>query len=202
MFTFILSPSVCDINVDMVFVSDQSGSVGPTNNKKALQFISGVVDFFDIGEDSTQVGLVTYSTHAKVRFDLDDYNTKSQIQNAISKVGFPGGWTATALGLFQAGVFLNPTEKRGARPSSAGIPKIVVLITDGRSNRLPIDEVSQALHTAGIQVFTVGIGNIHLPELRLIASDPDGLHVFLLNSFTDASGFVDFLSFTACKGII
>ena len=44
----------------------------------------------------------------------------------------------------------------------------------------------------------MGIGNIYLPELQFIASDPDPLHVFLLNSYNDAPAFVDFLSFTTC----
>ncbi len=184
----------------MVFVSDQSGSVGRENNEIALQFISDVIDVFTIGENNTQVGLVTYSSYARTRFDLDDYHSKAQIQNVISNIGFPGGATATALGLFQAGVFLNPSQKRGARPLSQGVPRIVVLITDGKSNRFSIEDVSIALHAAGVQVFTVGIGNIFLPELKFIASDPDRFHVFLLDSFNDASGFVDFLSFSACKG--
>lgn len=47
-------------------------------------------------------------------------------------------------------------------------------------------------------MYTVGIGNVYLNELKFIASDPDPLHVFLLNSFKDAPNFVDFLSFTAC----
>ena len=51
-----------------------------------------------------------------------------------------------------------------------------------------------------VQVYTVGIGDIYLPELRFIASDPDSEHVFLLNSFNDAQGFVDLLSFTTCDG--
>ncbi len=191
---------VCDINVDMVFVSDQSGSVGRSNNRKALNFISSVIDFFTIGENMTQVGLVTYSTYARVRFDLDDFHSKSEIQATIRNIGFPGGWTATALGLFQAGVFLNPSQQRGARSTTSGVPKIVVLLTDGKSNIYPINDVATSLHAAGVQVFTVGIGNIFLPELRFIASDPDRLHVFLLDSFNDASGFVDFLSFSVCKG--
>ena len=186
--------------MDLVFVTDQSGSVGWQNNRIALNFISNVIDFFTIGPNATQVGLVTYSTVAKVRFDLNDFHSKSHIQNIISNIGFPGGWTATALGLFQAGVFLNPSEQRGVRPTSEGVPRIVVLLTDGRSNIYPIDTVATSLHTAGVQVFTVGIGNIFLPELRFIASDPDRFHVFLLDSFNDASGFVDFMSFTACKG--
>ena len=181
-----------------MFVLDQSGSIGRANNRIALQFLSSVIDFFKISPNATQVGLITYSTHAYVRFDLDDYSSKETIQDKIARIDYPGGWTATALGLFQAGVILNPQQRRGARPLTEGIPRVTVLVTDGRSNRLPIDEVTISLHASGVQVYAVGIGNIYLPELKFIASDPDRLHVYLLDSFNDAQGFVDFLSFTTC----
>nr|ABX90059.1 hedgling [Amphimedon queenslandica] len=191
-------PDACDTNLDVVFVLDQSGSIGYYNHQLALNFLSKVVEFFKIGANKTQVGLITYSTHAYVQFDLNDYHSKSTILNRISRIYYTGGWTATALGLFQAGVILNPQQMRGARPISQGVPRVVILLTDGRSNRVPIDEVAPSLHDFGIQVYTVGVGNIYLPELKFIASDPDPYHIFLLDSFSDASGFVDFLSSTTC----
>ena len=45
----------------------------------------------------------------------------------------------------------------------------------------------------------MGIGNIDIAELQLISSDPDDEHVFILSSFRDAAGFVDFLSVTTCE---
>lgn len=47
-------------------------------------------------------------------------------------------------------------------------------------------------------MYTVGIGDINVPELQFIASDPDRQHVFILNSFNDAQSFVDRLSLTTC----
>ena len=76
--------------------------------------------------------------------------------------------------------------------------RVAVLLTDGQSNIISINEFASALKAFGVQVYTVGIANVFLPELLFIASDPDPLHVFLLDSFGDASGFVDFLSFTTC----
>ena len=51
-----------------------------------------------------------------------------------------------------------------------------------------------------MKVYTVGIGDVYLPELQFIASDPDNQHVFLLDSFNNAESFVDFLSITTCDG--
>ena len=72
------------------------------------------------------------------------------------------------------------------------------LSPDGKSNTYPITYAAPALKNSGVQVYTVGISNFDVQELQFISSDPDDEHVFLLNSFRDAAGFVDFLSVTTC----
>ena len=69
---------------------------------------------------------------------------------------------------------------------------------DGRSH----DDVrtpSNRLRSNGVIVYSVGIGGYNVNELRTISNDPDDEHVFLLRSFRDAAGFVDFLSVTTCE---
>lgn len=73
-----------------------------------------------------------------------------------------------------------------------------MLHADGRSNNGNLDAAAPALRNSGVQVYTVGIANFDVTELRTIASDPDDEHVFLLSSYLDAAGFVDFLSVTTC----
>lgn len=191
--------SVCETNIDIVFMQDQSGSVGKKNNAISLKFISDVVDYFPVSPNETRVGLVTFATDTRIHFDLDDITSKELIKHRISRVPYTGGWTITKNALLAAGNILNPANGRGARPLSQGVPRVAVLITDGKSNRLPIDAVSEALRSFAI-VYTVGIANYDIRELMQIASDPDRLHVFLLDSFNDAQGFVDFLSFSTCEG--
>ena len=74
-------------------------------------------------------------------------------------------------------------------------------ILDGKTNRYEahLPYAAPALKAAGVQVYSVGIGNIDIAELQLISSDPDDEHVFILSSFRDAAGFVDFLSVTTCE---
>ena len=45
-----------------------------------------------------------------------------------------------------------PSEGFGARPESEGIPKIAVLLTDGRSNLYPVSQYAAELRNAGVQV--------------------------------------------------
>ena len=72
------------------------------------------------------------------------------------------------------------------------------LITDGRSNRGNLKSAVSRIRLTSIQVYAIGIGRINRKELQTIASDPDDEHVFILRSYLDAAGFVDFLSVTTC----
>lgn len=182
----------------MVFILDQSGSVGYYNHALAILFILNVIQYFSISLDATRVGFVAYSRYSHIEFDLDDYTTAESLTNRINDIYYRGGATATALALNDTAYLLNPDNNRGARPTSEGIPKVALLITDGKSNRYPLTYAVPHIHSFGIQVYALGIANPDIDELQFIASDPDSEHVFLLNSYNDAAGFVDFLSIQTC----
>ncbi len=63
-----------------------------------------------------------------------------------------GGWTTTALALLLAQQVLNPSLGYGARPLTSGVPRIAVLITDGRSNFYSIRNIAPSLRNSGVQV--------------------------------------------------
>ena len=116
-------------NIDCVFVLDRSGSVGSNNHLIALQFINNVVSFFTIGSNATRVGMIAYASSSVIQFDLNQHSTVSSLQTAISNTFYTGGGTNTQAGLTDARTLLNPTNNRGARVNSLGIPKITILIT-------------------------------------------------------------------------
>lgn len=116
-------------NVDCVFLLDRSGSVGSANHNIALQFINSVISFFNIGLDSSRVGMAAYSSSSSIQFDLDRFTTSSRLQNAVEGVSYTGGSTNTPAALDHARLLLNPANNRGARVNSLGIPKIAILIT-------------------------------------------------------------------------
>ena len=184
--------------MDMVFILDQSGSVGPYNHDLAILFILNVIQYFSISHDTTRVGFVAFSGYSHIEFDLDDYTTAESLVNRINSISYRGGSTATALALNDTAYLLNPDNNRGARPNSEGVPKVAILVTDGKSNRYPLTYAVPHLQGLGVQVYALGIANPDVEELQFIASDPDSEHVFLLNSYNDAAGFVDFLSIQTC----
>ena len=156
------------------------------------------MNFFEVGSNLTRVGVFTFSSGAREDFDLDRHLTNRGVTRAIERIGYRGGYTHTALALDLATNAFNNPSRSGARPVSAGIPRVVVLITDGRSNTFSIIRPAINLLASGVTVYSVGVGNVDVDELRFIASDPDQDHVFLLRSFTDAASFVQLLSGTTC----
>ena len=155
---------------------DRSGSVGPENHAIALQFISSVVSFFSISPNSSRVGMVAYSTDSQIQFDLNDRTTSQSLLAAISIVTFTGGATNTPAALIHAKLLLDPTNNRGARTDTLGIPKIAILIT-GKSLKahwVPKFYFYKAVHNPLESVLKVdGITwklrlVMHLPTTRLL----------------------------------
>lgn len=96
--------------------------------------------------------MITYSTDAQIEFDLDDLTDVASIQQALQFIPYRTGWTSTAWALHWARLVLNSSEVYGARPNSAGVPRIAILITDGMSNLFPIEPFASALRASGVQV--------------------------------------------------
>ena len=189
----------CENNVDMVFILDQSTSVGEADHDLAIQFIVNVIQLFSIGLDATRVGFVAYSTSSDIVFDLKHHTSADSLIRAINQIQYSGGITATHLGLNHASILLDPSNNRGARPTSEGKPKIAILITDGETTKPDLlPNAVYSIKNLGVQVYTIGISNPDVGELRLISSDPDDKHVFLLKTYEQASGFVHFLSVQTC----
>jgi collagen type VI alpha len=88
-------------------------------------------------------------------------------------------------------------EKHGSRPWAA---HIIILITDGYSHD-PKDTLYQAsvAKERGIQIFTIGVGNgVDEEELHSVASNPDGSHVFLVESYDALQEIEKALTMGAC----
>jgi Mg-chelatase subunit ChlD len=81
---------------DIVFVVDSSGSIGADNFQKVRQFIRDVVMTFDVGPNSTRVGLVEYSTSAHIEFKLNEKTNRTDLLSAVDAIAYSGGGTSTS----------------------------------------------------------------------------------------------------------
>lgn len=181
---------------DIVFLLDSSSSEGSTNFETQLQFVSNFSSRFFIGPDAVQIGLATFSSNPQNQFWLNTYSNLSDVLNALQNVPYTQGGTNTAEALSFA-KNSSFTKAHGARD---GIPKVLIVLTDGQSQSPP-DTAIQAgnLHKTDIKVISIGIGSsVNKDELVTIATDPG--HAFTVANFSALKDIALELEKQTCKG--
>ncbi|XP_064289602.1 collagen alpha-3(VI) chain isoform X6 [Passer domesticus] len=154
---------------DIVFLLDGSINLGRDNFQEVLQFVYSVVDAIYRDGDSIQVGLAQYNSDVTDEFFLKDYSTKAQILDAINKVIYKGGRvanTGAAIRHIQEKHFV---KEAGSRIDQR-VPQIAFIVTGGKSTD-DGPKASLEITQKGVKVFAVGVRNIDLKEVSLLASE-------------------------------
>ena len=141
---FAVEPMDCP--TDIVFVVDESGSIGSTLFDLMTVFLSQLVSRLDIDSGKTRVGLITYSSNVGSGFNMSDYRTVNAVQSAISALTHTGVLTRTARAL----KYVRTTMLTTAAGDRGNVPNVVVVLTDGQSTNRRATRVSitdlQCLH--------------------------------------------------------
>uniref|UniRef100_A0A8C5EUL1 VWFA domain-containing protein n=1 Tax=Gouania willdenowi TaxID=441366 RepID=A0A8C5EUL1_GOUWI len=163
------------------FILDTSSSVGKENFEKIRQWVSNLVESFDVSPEKTRVAVVRYSDRPTTEFNLDRHRTLEDVKTAARNIRYIGGNTMTgdAISYTTNNIF---TERNGARPTARGIQRVAILLTDGRSQDYVL-EPSKLAAKAGIRMFAVGIGEALKVELEEIGAEPKNAHVFHVTDF-------------------
>ncbi|XP_072309727.1 collagen alpha-1(VII) chain [Eucyclogobius newberryi] len=172
----------CDkARADVVFLVDESSSIGVDNFNRIKDFIFRAVTYFpSIGPQGTQIAVVHYSDDPRIEFRLNDNQDRSSLLRALRALPYRGGNTKTGKGI---GYVLQELfqESLGMRPNA---PHVLVLITDGRAQDdvVPPSRVARAL---GVSVLAVGVANADINELNKIAATTNYKNIFYSPSFDD-----------------
>jgi hypothetical protein len=153
--------------VDIGFLLDGSGSVGNQGFLRVLNFVNQIVSAFNISRETAQAGVTEFSNKPVIHIKLDDFQDSRLLQDEISKIIDSGGRTRTDLSLqIMSQEFF--TYENGSR---AGVPKVLVLVTDGKSTGTqPLSESVKELRKKGVIIYSVGVGdNINMQELKSIS---------------------------------
>ena len=186
--------------MDLYFILDESGSIGTENFDKVKDFVSSTVRNFIVGPDHVQVGVLTYANSPGFDFFLNTYANVDDITRAVADISYSTGGTRTADALDEVRVN-GFTDVNGARPLSEAIPRVIILVTDGKSaNTDDTIAAAEAVHDQGIIVFAVGVASANDVELNAIASRPD--FKFYLEDFDvdKLRNLQDVISERACEG--
>ncbi|XP_044301084.1 matrilin-3 isoform X2 [Varanus komodoensis] len=167
--------------LDLVFIIDSSRSVRAQEFEKVKTFLAKMIDSLDIGERATRVAVVNYASTVKVEFNLQTYFDHTSMKQAISHISPLSVGTMTGLAIQTAmdDVF---TKEAGARVSSLGIPKVAIIVTDGRPQD-QVQEVASRARASGIEIYAVGVGRADMQSLRLMASEPVDDHVYYVETY-------------------
>ncbi|XP_008321702.2 collagen alpha-1(XIV) chain isoform X2 [Cynoglossus semilaevis] len=181
---------------DIFILVDGSWSIGRLNFRLIRNFLENLVNAFDVGIDKTRIGLAQYSGDPRIEWHLNTFSTKEAVLDAVKNLPYKGGNTLT-------GLALNYIMENCFKPEAGarvGVPKIGILITDGKSQ----DDVippSEMLRNAGIELFAIGVKNADENELLSIASEPENTHVYNVADFNIMSSIVEGLTRTVCEQV-
>ncbi|XP_066122993.1 vitrin isoform X2 [Saccopteryx bilineata] len=165
----------CFNSADVGFVIDGSSSVGTGNFRTVLQFVANISKEFEISDTDTRIGAVQYTYEQRLEFGFEAYSTKSDILNAIKRVGYWSGGTST-------GAAINYALEQLFKKSKPNKRKLMILITDGRS----YDDIhipAMAAHHKGVITYAIGIAWAAQDELEVIATHPAKDHAFFVDEF-------------------
>ncbi|XP_058041029.1 collagen alpha-3(VI) chain isoform X15 [Ahaetulla prasina] len=172
---------------DIIFLVDSSWSIGNEHFQLVREFLYDVVKQLDVGGNDFRFGLVQFSGNPHSEFQLNTYHTLQDVLFHISHMPYMGGGTKTGQGL--EFLIRNHLTKAAGSRASNGIPQIIIVLTDGRSQ----DDVvlpSSILKTAEVNMFAIGVQDAVEGELKEIASEPLDTHLFNLENFTALHGIV------------
>jgi len=149
-------------NVDLGFILDETGSVGRRNYQHMKLFVSDVVRHFNVSKDGTRVAVVSYNRAPRLNFNFLKHTSVEALSGGASGSGAIGALTYRGGGPTYTGKAIAAAKNMlfgkgsGARPLSAGVPRVVIVITDGKSHdRVP--SAAKALRAMGTTVFAIGV---------------------------------------------
>lgn len=156
--------SVVQKPVDVILVIDHSGSMQGTPLEQAKQAAVAFVNEMDFASD--RIGIVQFSSGASIVQSLSA--DSAAVTQAIESIGVAGG-TAIHAGLEVAFNELNGQLRSDATP-------VIVLLSDGESDRRAAERAANAAKAADIKIITVALGTgLDEQLMRDIAStDSDG----------------------------
>uniref|UniRef100_A0A8C8RQJ5 Collagen type VI alpha 6 chain n=1 Tax=Pelusios castaneus TaxID=367368 RepID=A0A8C8RQJ5_9SAUR len=153
----------CDVQADLVFLIDGSGSIGPDDFSRAKNFLEVVVN--QLNYDRIQVGIAQFSDTYRKEISLGAFQRKSELNVQIQKIEQIGGGTEIGAALKRVKKFF---PSAGSRRIRRNVQPILLVVTDGVSDD-DVAEPAKDLRREGVDIYAVGVGEIDHLQLMQIA---------------------------------
>ncbi|XP_074517314.1 cochlin [Sebastes fasciatus] len=186
----LLCSKTCYNSVNIGFLIDGSSSVGDGNFQLVLEFLAGIAKNFDISDVGARIGAVQFTYDQRLEFGLFDYSNKEDSINALGRIPYMSGGTAT-------GAAISYTTQNLFRRTGPG-RNFLIVVTDGQSYddvRLP----AMAAQNQGITMYSVGVAWAPMEDLRTMSSEPKDSHTLFTREFTGLAEFIPQLVRSICR---
>jgi uncharacterized protein YegL len=192
--------AACNMDMDIVFIIDRSGSIGDDNFNLTKQFVKNVVGNFVVDETGVHVALIAFDDNAAVEFRLTDHLSNSEVSAAVDAVQYTAGGTNfdNALQLVLGDIF---ASGNGARSTDDAV-QVVIFITDGVDNydQQQVIADADAIRTAGIRLMTVGIGE-NVDNVALLNITDSTENCFSASDFNQLVSMASTISSRSCDAV-
>ncbi|VDI38368.1 Hypothetical predicted protein [Mytilus galloprovincialis] len=160
---------------DIVFVVDESGSVGEDNFRYTMAAIADTIDTLVVREDLIRVSMSLFegTRTSRTLFDLNSSYNKSEIRSWLSSASadYRKGATTDIADAFQFACEEMFQIVKGERRNAENY---LVLLTDGKSDRNKAIDKAAFCSSKNVRIITVGIGSgIDVDLLNTTAYQPD-----------------------------
>ncbi|XP_029900693.1 cochlin [Myripristis murdjan] len=188
----LMCSKTCYNSVNIGFLIDGSSSVGDANFRLVLEFLAAISQSFDISEVGSRIGAVQFTYDQRMEFGLFDHPSKEAALNALRRIPYMSGGTAT-------GDAITYTAENLFSPRRAGPGRnFLILVTDGQS----YDDVrgpSLAAQRQGITIYSVGVAWAPMDDLKAMSSEPKDAHTFFTREFTGLAELAPLLVRGICR---
>ena len=180
----------------MLYTGESIDRYHKGNFAKQMAFFSGLSQTFNVSNNSTNIGIITYSGDAAVRFRFVDISNQTDLENSLSSIRINGTGRNIGQALHLAGSDLF----NQSNPGRNTVRNILVVVTDdGSDDNIAVP--SYKLKRSNVTIFSVGIDRYVRGQLNEMASDPDSDHVFTIDSYDRLGPLMADLKDAIIKGI-
>ena len=185
---------ICNVPGDIIFLIDGSNSIGDVDFQRQKNFVINMIDNFEIGKDYIHVGIVVFSTIIGDTVGLQPSRSKDLLKILARNLRHPKVGTNTALGI-------EHSRKMMREQGRAFAPKLIVVVTDGRSTSPALTSLQANLAKAeGYTLISIGVGQeVYRDELKNIATDVN--KIFQVQRFQDLEIIINSIRDMICQSI-
>lgn len=182
----------CSTAIDAMLVLDSSGSIGIQGYEIVRAFSRAFIASLGVGTGGARVGIVQFSSPDANRLESGLTDDIGALDSVVENMTWLSGSTDMDGGL-QMG--LDELRANGR----AGVPKLIVMLSDGQPNQGDPMPVATEAKSEGIRLLTMGVGyGVDADLMRAMASSPGAANFLFAEEFDDLMELLDTLVVNVC----